>query len=239
MASSRRGHGPARYLSPIIKRKWPTWRDRSPDCAGTITLHPFPASTPYARLWPFWPTKDWRVRGGVIVNVEIALSVDWPVSIWSHWRQTRPPDWRASRPSRYQTASTGNQSPPTPCRCIYFSFLFRPSRPLFGLSPPRSIIKILFIYLFGFGLSSMGVEIAGGLGPTAGRIWRVGLMGQNATEARVDRVLQVLAESIDHSAPSTPMGRLWMNLNWIEHCEVKKTGHVYCMSFSIKIVVIY
>lgn len=54
----------------------------------------------------------------------------------------------------------------------------------------------------------MGVEIAGGLGPTAGRIWRVGLMGQNATEARVDRVLQVLAESIDHSAPSTPMGRL-------------------------------
>lgn len=40
------------------------------------------------------------------------------------------------------------------------------------------------------------VEIAGGLGPTAGRIWRIGLMGQNATEERVDRVLEVLADSI-------------------------------------------
>ena len=40
------------------------------------------------------------------------------------------------------------------------------------------------------------VEIAGGLGPTVGRIWRIGLMGQNATEERVDQVLQVLAEAI-------------------------------------------
>lgn len=49
------------------------------------------------------------------------------------------------------------------------------------------------------------MEIAGGLGPTAGRIWRIGLMGQNATEERVDRVLDVLAESI--KGP-TVMGRL-------------------------------
>ena len=40
------------------------------------------------------------------------------------------------------------------------------------------------------------VEIAGGLGPTAGKIWRIGLMGQNATEERVDMVLQVLDEAI-------------------------------------------
>ena len=54
------------------------------------------------------------------------------------------------------------------------------------------------------------MEIAGGLGPTAGRIWRVGLMGQNATDERVDRVLEVLAESIKSAtAPTTVMGRLW------------------------------
>ncbi len=53
------------------------------------------------------------------------------------------------------------------------------------------------------------MEIAGGLGPTAGRIWRVGLMGQNATDERVDRVLEVLAESIKSAtAPVTVMGRL-------------------------------
>ena len=51
------------------------------------------------------------------------------------------------------------------------------------------IISLSFFY------RSM-VEIAGGLGPTFGRIWRIGLMGQNATPERVDRVLQVLAESI-------------------------------------------
>ncbi|XP_046650671.1 alanine--glyoxylate aminotransferase-like [Daphnia pulicaria] len=56
---------------------------------------------------------------------------------------------------------------------------------------------------------SMRVEIAGGLGPTAGRIWRVGLMGQNATDERVDRVLEVLAESIKSATtPVTVMGRL-------------------------------
>lgn len=52
------------------------------------------------------------------------------------------------------------------------------------------------------------MEIAGGLGPTAGRIWRVGLMGQNATEERVDRVLEVLAESIKSSSTAPIMGRL-------------------------------
>jgi len=45
-------------------------------------------------------------------------------------------------------------------------------------------------------LKRRNVEIAGGLGPTAGRIWRIGLMGQNATEERVDMVLQVLDEAI-------------------------------------------
>nr|CAG4641538.1 EOG090X02WG [Eurycercus lamellatus] len=55
-------------------------------------------------------------------------------------------------------------------------------------------------------MSRHAVEIAAGLGPTAGRIWRIGLMGQNASEERVDRVLQVLAEAIQLNPP--PRGHL-------------------------------
>ena len=43
------------------------------------------------------------------------------------------------------------------------------------------------------------LEIAGGLGPTAGKVWRIGLMGVNATEANVDFVLKVLQEAIDNT----------------------------------------
>ena len=34
-----------------------------------------------------------------------------------------------------------------------------------------------------------GIEIGGGLGPTAPPIWRIGLMGHNATVATAERVL--------------------------------------------------
>jgi alanine-glyoxylate transaminase/serine-glyoxylate transaminase/serine-pyruvate transaminase len=37
-----------------------------------------------------------------------------------------------------------------------------------------------------------GIEVGGGLGKLAGRIWRVGLMGENAREEPVDRLLAAL-----------------------------------------------
>ncbi len=40
------------------------------------------------------------------------------------------------------------------------------------------------------------VEIAGGLGPTVGKVWRVGLMGSNATPETARRVAAVLREAI-------------------------------------------
>ena len=40
------------------------------------------------------------------------------------------------------------------------------------------------------------VEIAGGLGPSAGKVWRIGVMGQNATEEKVERVLAALEEAL-------------------------------------------
>uniref|UniRef100_U5EHZ8 Alanine--glyoxylate aminotransferase n=1 Tax=Corethrella appendiculata TaxID=1370023 RepID=U5EHZ8_9DIPT len=46
------------------------------------------------------------------------------------------------------------------------------------------------------------VEISGGLGPTAGKVFRIGLMGENATTERVDMVLYVLKESIQSTSPN-------------------------------------
>jgi alanine-glyoxylate transaminase/serine-glyoxylate transaminase/serine-pyruvate transaminase len=41
-------------------------------------------------------------------------------------------------------------------------------------------------------LEGFGIEIGGGLGPAAGQIWRIGLMGMNATRETADRVLAAL-----------------------------------------------
>ncbi|XP_063848148.1 alanine--glyoxylate aminotransferase-like isoform X3 [Scylla paramamosain] len=41
------------------------------------------------------------------------------------------------------------------------------------------------------------VEISGGLGPSAGQVWRVGLMGYNCTVDNVDRVLTIMKEALD------------------------------------------
>jgi alanine-glyoxylate transaminase/serine-glyoxylate transaminase/serine-pyruvate transaminase len=39
-----------------------------------------------------------------------------------------------------------------------------------------------------------GIEVGGGLGELAGRVWRIGLMGENARPAVVDRLLEALRE---------------------------------------------
>jgi len=49
-------------------------------------------------------------------------------------------------------------------------------------------------------LADHGIEIGGGLGPDAPPIWRIGLMGRNATVATADRVLAALDEVLDPAA---------------------------------------
>lgn len=41
-------------------------------------------------------------------------------------------------------------------------------------------------------LQDHGIEVGGGLGPAAGKIWRVGLMGSGATHTAVDQLLQAV-----------------------------------------------
>ena len=45
-------------------------------------------------------------------------------------------------------------------------------------------------------LLDMGVEMSGGLGATAGKVWRIGVMGYNAQPARVEKFLGALEEAL-------------------------------------------
>ena len=42
-------------------------------------------------------------------------------------------------------------------------------------------------------LAEDGIEIGAGLGPLAGKIWRVGLMGSGSTEENITRLVSALA----------------------------------------------
>jgi alanine-glyoxylate transaminase/serine-glyoxylate transaminase/serine-pyruvate transaminase len=46
-------------------------------------------------------------------------------------------------------------------------------------------------------LDRYGIEIGGGLGPVAGQVWRIGLMGHTARERNVALLLAVLEEMLD------------------------------------------
>lgn len=50
--------------------------------------------------------------------------------------------------------------------------------------------------------SDHAISVTGGLGPTAGRIWRLGLMGENARFGHYHRLMVALAELLD--APDLP-----------------------------------
>ena len=46
-------------------------------------------------------------------------------------------------------------------------------------------------------VSSHKVEISGGLGPTAGKVWRIGVMGNNASINVVSKVLEAFKEALE------------------------------------------
>jgi alanine-glyoxylate transaminase/serine-glyoxylate transaminase/serine-pyruvate transaminase len=45
------------------------------------------------------------------------------------------------------------------------------------------------------------IEIAGGFGPLAGRIWRIGLMGESSRAEHVDRLLHALGKLLSETRP--------------------------------------
>ncbi|XP_052455407.1 alanine--glyoxylate aminotransferase isoform X1 [Carassius gibelio] len=50
----------------------------------------------------------------------------------------------------------------------------------------------------GYIMKTYNTEISGGLGPSAGMVLRVGLMGCNSSKANVDKVLEALADALKH-----------------------------------------
>ncbi len=45
-------------------------------------------------------------------------------------------------------------------------------------------------------LDSHGIEVGGGLGPLAGKIWRIGLMGENARKENVELLVGALEQEL-------------------------------------------
>jgi alanine-glyoxylate transaminase / serine-glyoxylate transaminase / serine-pyruvate transaminase len=50
-------------------------------------------------------------------------------------------------------------------------------------------------------LADYGIEVGGGLGPAAPPMWRIGLMGRNATVATATQVLAAFDEALE-AAPA-------------------------------------
>ena len=46
-------------------------------------------------------------------------------------------------------------------------------------------------------LEDYSIEIGAGLGPFAGKTWRIGLMGHSATQANVDLLLAALVDCLE------------------------------------------
>jgi alanine-glyoxylate transaminase/serine-glyoxylate transaminase/serine-pyruvate transaminase len=53
-------------------------------------------------------------------------------------------------------------------------------------------------------LDHFGIEVGGGLGVLAGKVWRIGLMGYNSTPANVDRLLNLLESELPAFLPTVP-----------------------------------
>ena len=60
-------------------------------------------------------------------------------------------------------------------------------------------------------LDEYGIEILGGFGPLAGKIFRIGLMGSSSTEENVDLCIHALVNALkaegSGALPSTATGR--------------------------------
>ncbi len=54
--------------------------------------------------------------------------------------------------------------------------------------------------LTAFAMAEYHLEIAGGLGPSAGQVWRIGIMGYNAEPENVDLVVIAFKEGLAQQA---------------------------------------
>ena len=60
-----------------------------------------------------------------------------------------------------------------------------------SLHPPPPIPEIFFCYRH-------NIEVSGGLGPTVGVVWRIGLMGYNSRSDVIEQVAAAMADALKH-----------------------------------------
>lgn len=56
------------------------------------------------------------------------------------------------------------------------------------------------VKVLSFAMQKYRLEIGGGLGPTFGQIFRIGLMGNNATQELVDKTVKILVEAVEEAS---------------------------------------
>ena len=54
-------------------------------------------------------------------------------------------------------------------------------------------------------LTKHGIEVGGGLGALAGKVWRIGLMGYNSREENVDLLLNLLEQELPAFRSAAPV----------------------------------
>lgn len=70
---------------------------------------------------------------------------------------------------------------------------------------PQNISPLIVI---NYAMEKHKLEIAGGLGETAGKIFRIGLLGDNATSALVEKTVKVLVEATNAARKSQQKSKL-------------------------------
>merc|ERR1712013_213726 len=71
-----------------------------------------------------------------------------------------------------------------------------PLKTLTGPGPSNVSQGVDWAAVSGHCMKNPLVEISGGLGPTAGKVWRIGVMGNNANIKTVSKVLDALREAL-------------------------------------------
>jgi alanine-glyoxylate transaminase/serine-glyoxylate transaminase/serine-pyruvate transaminase len=71
---------------------------------------------------------------------------------------------------------------------------------LWTLNTPRIPEGVDDVKVRRFLLEKYSMEIAGGFGPLAGKVFRIGTMGYGSTAENVQLILQALADALGHAA---------------------------------------
>lgn len=79
---------------------------------------------------------------------------------------------------------------------VLFSYIWAPDRCVLAVETVQVPEGVDWAALVKFAMDKYQVELAGGLGPTLGKIWRVGIMGYNATEANAELVVAAFRDGL-------------------------------------------